>query len=82
MSRLEPALPATAADRFDTGSFAGGVSGNMSGEDGGNITSRLGKWRRVVGLLLLAVTIFLWTATNFLASVSLAVSITRPDARD
>jgi hypothetical protein len=29
----------------------------------------LGKWRRVVGLLLLALTIFLWTATNFLASV-------------
>ncbi|CZT24835.1 related to integral membrane protein [Ramularia collo-cygni] len=32
----------------------------------------LGKWRRVVGLFLLAVTIFLWTATNFLASTIFA----------
>lgn len=28
-----------------------------------------GKWRRVVGMLLLALTIFGWTSTNFLASV-------------
>ena len=27
------------------------------------------KWRRIVGLLLLFLTVFLWTVSNFLASV-------------
>ncbi|KAF2163339.1 hypothetical protein M409DRAFT_68604 [Zasmidium cellare ATCC 36951] len=44
----------------------------MAGENGNSITARLGKFRRVVGLTLLAVTIFLWTATNFLASTIFA----------
>ena len=29
----------------------------------------LGKWRRTVGLLMLAVVVFLWTTSNFLGSV-------------
>ncbi|KJX96459.1 integral membrane protein [Zymoseptoria brevis] len=33
---------------------------------------KLGKWRRLVGLLLLALTVFLWTATNFLTSTIFA----------
>lgn len=32
-------------------------------------TFKFGRWRRVVGLLALGLTIFLWTASNFLASV-------------
>ncbi|KAK4502548.1 hypothetical protein PRZ48_005973 [Zasmidium cellare] len=72
MSSLEPAVPATAADRFDAGEFVGGSSGSMAGGNGGSITARLGKFRRVAGLMLLAVTIFLWTATNFLASTIFA----------
>ena len=32
----------------------------------------LGKWRRVAGLVLLAITILLWTTTNFLASTIFA----------
>lgn len=39
--------------------------------------ARVGKFRRIVGLMLLAVTIFLWTATNFLASVCHAIRIMR-----
>ncbi|CAK4034065.1 related to integral membrane [Lecanosticta acicola] len=33
---------------------------------------KLGRWRRIVGLVLLGVTIFLWTASNFLASTIFA----------
>lgn len=33
---------------------------------------RWGKMRHAVGILLLLVTVFLWTASNFLASVSAA----------
>ncbi|GAB7363943.1 hypothetical protein MBLNU230_g4505t1 [Neophaeotheca triangularis] len=36
------------------------------------ILSHLGKWRRAVGLGLLAATVFLWTASNFLASTIFA----------
>lgn len=32
---------------------------------------RLGRWRRPFGLILLFVTVLLWTASNFLASVRL-----------
>ncbi|EME44962.1 hypothetical protein DOTSEDRAFT_70868 [Dothistroma septosporum NZE10] len=37
-----------------------------------NQVMNLGKWRRVVGLVLLAITVLLWTATNFLASTIFA----------
>ena len=37
---------------------------------GGTVSSRAwSRWRRTVGLMLLALTVFLWTASNFLASV-------------
>ena len=39
------------------------------------------KWRRVVGLLLLVVTVVLWTTSNFLASVGSAMDIRRSSSR-
>lgn len=42
-----------------------------SGEKGGE---KYGKWRHALGILCLLTTVFLWTASNFLASVRLCPS--------
>ena len=69
MASLEPPIPANAApvielpfvnhDLAEEQSFMGwkGKAGDWA------------KWRRIVGLLLLFLTVFLWTVSNFLASV-------------
>ena len=70
MSGLEPPVPGTAAAGFATD----GVNGT-GGAKPSSRASTVGpskswaKWRRAVGLLLLALTVVLWTASNFLASV-------------
>lgn len=86
MASLEPPIPATAARRFD-GSLddeAGlrdeerGLAARWNaranhGGGGGAWAKWWIKWRRFVGLLLLFLTVFLWTVSNFLASVSAAL---------
>jgi len=69
MASLEPPIPANAArvvemplvnvDPAEEQGFTGwkGKAGDWN------------KWRRIVGLLLLFLTVFLWTVSNFLASV-------------
>jgi hypothetical protein len=69
MASLEPPIPANAAYVFETPllpidstqehGFLGwkGKAGDWA------------KWRRLVGILLLFLTVFLWTVSNFLASV-------------
>lgn len=74
MSRMESAVPAAAAELFDAPMAAGDSAERAPGSMAGNMTAKLGSLRRVVGLVLLGVTIFLWTATNFLASVCHALS--------
>ncbi|KAK4541011.1 hypothetical protein LTR36_008380 [Oleoguttula mirabilis] len=73
MSSFEPPVPAAAAHGF----AADGASGTASErppslESTAGASKRWTKWRRVVGLLLLAVTVILWTASNFLASTIFA----------
>ena len=73
MSSLEPPVPAAAAGGF------GATELGLGNDDTDDLRKysisqkgwlgRLGKWRKVVGLVLLALVVFLWTATNFLASV-------------
>ena len=69
MAGLEPPIPANAARVVEMPL----VDGDPAEEQG--FTSWKGKagdwvkWRRIVGLLLLFVTVFLWTVSNFLASV-------------
>ncbi|KAK3698722.1 hypothetical protein LTR37_016812 [Vermiconidia calcicola] len=64
MASLQPPVPAIAASDFTehTGSV-------MSSREPHN---RFGRWRRTIGLLMLASVVFLWTASNFLASAVLA----------
>lgn len=69
MASLEPPVPANAArviempliddDLVEEQDFMGwkGKAGDWA------------RWRRIVGLLLLFLTVFLWTVSNFLASV-------------
>ncbi|KAF7192983.1 putative vacuolar membrane protein [Pseudocercospora fuligena] len=70
---LESAVPHTIAERLD----APGVrrpSDSMAGHEDSRawnifmLPHAVKQWRRIVGLLLLGLTIFMWTATNFLSS--------------
>ena len=64
MATIDPPVPAGAAVTFD-----------MRPDSAGSLDepiARLGKWRRTVGLMMLGVVVFLWTASNFLASAVLA----------
>ncbi len=70
MASLEPPVPTSAAyvletpqDRVDSFEERGILGWNKKY---GSWT----RWRRAVGLLLLFMTVFLWTVSNFLASVS------------
>lgn len=72
MASLEPPVPATAARGFDTplvlpddSSVEELAFSRWRGKHG-----LWARWRRIVGLLLLFLTVFLWTVSNFLASVS------------
>jgi len=73
MSNLEPSGPAATAG----GSTGVGEAQDRTGSRASVVTGMAGmtaakrwkSWRRIVGLLLLALTVFLWTASNFLASV-------------
>jgi len=47
----------------------------VSGMTGLTAAKRWKSWRRIVGLLLLTVTVFLWTASNFLASVGYDIHV-------
>ncbi|KAK5117756.1 hypothetical protein LTR85_008731 [Meristemomyces frigidus] len=71
MSGLEPPVPAAAAN-----GFVDGINGTSerppSLASSAGASKRWTRWRRAVGLLLLAVTVFLWTASNFLASTIFA----------
>lgn len=71
MSRLEPAIPQNVGDRFDAPGLdlGGGHDAPASIHSEGSQSKIWAKWRRAAGLFLLAVTIFGWTTTNFLASV-------------
>jgi len=69
MSALAPPVPAIAADHFDDAV----LDEARSGKSGKKRMSQVG--RRTVGLLMLAVVVFLWTASNFLASVSLSLRV-------
>lgn len=58
-------------DRYDyenDGSRMGNVASSVRSVRTSKSVMDLGKWRRAVGMLLLGVTIFGWTSTNFLAS--------------
>ena len=81
MAGLEPPVPATAlqgfqvpatADTHASISTAVNESRPASYKGANGFLGRLGEWRRPVGLLLLFVTVFLWTASNFLASTIFA----------
>lgn len=69
MASLEPPIPVNAARVVEMPL----VNGDPAEEQG--FTGWKGKagdwnkWRRIVGLLLLFLTVFLWTVSNFLASV-------------
>ena len=70
MASLEPPIPASAAHVFENP--LGNATSTTQEQDtpGWNVkASSWAKWRRSVGLLLLFVTVFLWTVSNFLASV-------------
>jgi hypothetical protein len=71
MASLEPPIPASAAHVFES-SLGHATTSTTQEQDtqGWNVkASSWAKWRRSVGLLLLFVTVFLWTVSNFLASV-------------
>lgn len=76
MAGLEPPVPANAARVVEMPL----VDGDPAEEQG--FTSWKGKagdwvkWRRIVGLLLLFLTVFLWTVSNFLASVRRPIMVT------
>lgn len=69
MSGLEPPIPAIAVESFATDGAASGRPASPASTV--VLTKSWTRWRRFVGLLLLAVTVVLWTASNFLASVRL-----------
>jgi len=74
MASLEPPVPGSVADRFEASELSErstvGDGASARGSSANGFLSRLGRYRRAVGLLLLFLTVFLWTASNFLASVS------------
>ncbi|KAK3650713.1 hypothetical protein LTR56_006118 [Elasticomyces elasticus] len=67
MSNLNPTVPAVVAgDLAEIEQRPGSRASTL------NAAKRWQSWRRVVGLLLIGVTVFLWTASNFLASTIFA----------
>jgi hypothetical protein len=82
MASLEPPIPASAAPVFE--SSLGHIAPTQEQDaHGWNVkASRWAKWRRSVGLLLLFVTVFLWTVSNFLASVRKSPNPLRHILRD
>lgn len=78
MASLEPPVPGSVADRFEASELSerstvgDGASVRGSGKSANGFLGKLGRWRRAVGLLLLFCTVFLWTASNFLASAVFA----------
>jgi hypothetical protein len=69
MASLEPPIPANMARVVEMPLIDGDAAEEQGfmgwkGKDG-----QWAKWRRIVGLLLLFLTVFLWTVSNFLASV-------------
>jgi hypothetical protein len=72
MASLEPPIPASAAHVFENplGNSTTSTTQEQDIPGSWNVkASSWAKWRRSVGLLLLFVTVFLWTVSNFLASV-------------
>ncbi|KAI7715652.1 hypothetical protein KC353_g5932, partial [Hortaea werneckii] len=75
MAGLEPHTPATAAadnlarSTVDGAAFGRAESLSVTYE---HPSKRWQQWRRIVGLLLVGATVFLWTASNFLASTIFA----------
>lgn len=61
MASVDPPIPAAAADSF--------VARSESVDNVNGAGTRLRKWRRTMGLLMIALVVVLWTASNFLASV-------------
>src|SRR5690349_9209329 len=60
-------------------------SAGTAGSKGSSLRARMGLMgvaRRTLGIILLLVTVFLWTASNFLASVSLSHMPCRPGPQD
>jgi len=70
MASLEPPIPANMARVVEMPPL---IDGDLAEEQGftgwKEKDGRWAKWRRIVGLLLLFLTVFLWTVSNFLASV-------------
>lgn len=79
MSSLDsPAPAATATESGGVGEVQdrpGSRASMVSGMTGLTAAKRWKSWRRIVGLLLLTVTVFLWTASNFLASVGYDIHV-------
>jgi hypothetical protein len=70
MASLEPPIPVNVAEHFDDrGSAVDTEVGSVKSKK-----STFGRFskagKRTVGLVMLAIVVFLWTASNFLASVS------------
>jgi hypothetical protein len=69
MASLEPPVPVNAAYVFEA-PLVPIDSAQEQGFLGWNgKAATWAKWRRFVGILLLFLTVFLWTVSNFLASV-------------
>jgi hypothetical protein len=70
MASLEPPIPANMARVVEMPPL---IDGDLAEEQGfmgwKGKDGQWAKWRRIVGLLLLFLTVFLWTVSNFLASV-------------
>jgi len=69
MASLEPPIPANAAHVFESPLDRVASTQEQDTPSWNAKGSSWAKWRRSVGLLLLFVTVFLWTVSNFLASV-------------
>ncbi|RMZ02154.1 hypothetical protein D0860_07337 [Hortaea werneckii] len=75
MSGLEPHTPAAAAaDNLPSSTVDGAASERAESLSTSyeHPSKRWQQWRRIVGLLLVGATVFLWTASNFLASTIFA----------
>jgi hypothetical protein len=69
MASLEPPIPANAAYVFETPSTHVDSTQEQGFLGWKGKAGQWAKWRRLVGILLLFLTVFLWTVSNFLASV-------------
>ena len=69
MAGLEPPIPANAARVMEMPLIDGDLVEEQGFMGWKGKAGDWAKWRRIVGLLLLFLTVFLWTVSNFLASV-------------